>query len=73
LSRLLALCDVEPMSEGHARAVGRLASRSRHRDVVDLAVVEGALRRRDAIVTSDSNDIRRITAALGEHIPLESV
>jgi predicted nucleic acid-binding protein len=73
LSRLLALCEVEPMSEEHARAIGRLASRSRHDDVVDLAVVEGALRRRDAVVTSDPNDVRRIAAALGEEIPLEAV
>jgi predicted nucleic acid-binding protein len=73
LSRLLALCEVEPMSEEQARAVGRLASRSRHDDIVDLAVVEGAVRRRDAIVTSDANDIRRIAAALVEHVVLESV
>jgi predicted nucleic acid-binding protein len=73
LARLLALCQVEPMSEQQARAVGRLAGRSRHDDVVDLAVVEGALRRRDAVVTSDLRDIRRIAAALGELIPLESV
>jgi predicted nucleic acid-binding protein len=73
LSRLMALCDVEPMSEAQARAVGRLASLSRHEDVVDLAVVEGALRRRDAIVTSDPRDIRRIAAALGERVRLESV
>jgi hypothetical protein len=73
LSRLMALCGVEPMNEAQARAVGRLASLSRHEDVVDLAVVEGALRRRDAIVTSDPRDIRRIAAALGEHVRLESV
>jgi predicted nucleic acid-binding protein len=73
LSRLLALCEVEPMSEEQARAVGRLASRSRHEDVVDLAVVEGALRRRDAIVTSDPVDIRHIAAAVGERVRLESV
>ena len=73
LSRLLALCEVEPMSEEQARAVGRLAHRSRHRDIVDVAVVEGALRRGDGIVTSDSKDIRRVVAALGESVPLESV
>jgi predicted nucleic acid-binding protein len=73
LSRLLALCEVEPMSEAQAREVGRLASRSRHDDVVDLAVVEGAMRRRDAVVTSDPKDIRSIAAALGEEIPLEPV
>jgi hypothetical protein len=73
LSRLLALCVIEPMSKEQARAVGRLASQSRHDDVVDLAVVEGALRRRDAIVTSDPRDLRRITAAIGEEMSLECV
>lgn len=61
------------MSEGQARSVGRLASLSRHDDVVDLAVVEGALRRRDAIVTSDSGDIQRIVKAVRERILIESV
>jgi predicted nucleic acid-binding protein len=73
LSRLLALCQVEPMTEEQARAVGRLADRSRHKDVVDLAVVEGALRRKDAIVTSDLQDIGRIVVSTGQHVPIESV
>jgi hypothetical protein len=73
LSRLLALCEVEAMSEGQARTVGRLASRSRHDDVVDLVVVEGALRRGDAVVTSDARDLGRIAVALGEKLSLESV
>ncbi len=73
LSRLLALCEVEPMSERQARAVGRLVSRSRHVDVVDVTVVEGALRRKDAIVTADPDDIRRTVEALREHIPIEAV
>jgi hypothetical protein len=61
------------MSEEQARAVGRLAQRARHHDIVDLAVVEGALRRRDAIVSSDSGDLQRVTAAIRERVPLESV
>lgn len=73
LSRLLALCVVEPLIEEQARAVGRLASRTRHEDIVDLAVVEGAWRRRDAIVTSDPKDIRRIAAAVGDHVRIEAV
>jgi hypothetical protein len=73
LSRLLALCQVEPMSEAQARAVGRLANRSRHDDVVDLSVVEGALRRRDVIVTSDAEDIQRVLSSVGMHLPVESI
>jgi len=73
LSRLLAPCSVEPMTEDQARAVGRLASRTRSVDVVDLAVVEGALRRGDAVVTSDAKDIARIAAAADAKVQLESV
>ena len=73
LSRMLALCEVEPMSEQQARAVGHLASRSRHDDVVDVTVVEGALRRKDGIVTSDPDDIRRIVQSLREHVRIEAV
>jgi predicted nucleic acid-binding protein len=73
LSRLLALCTVEPMSEEQARAIGQLAARSRHDDVVDLAVVEGALRRRDAIVTADAKDLQRVLSTLRERLTLESV
>ncbi|HVW28802.1 MAG TPA: hypothetical protein VHC69_25730 [Polyangiaceae bacterium] len=73
LSRLLSLCEVEPMTEEQSRAVGRLASRSRHDDIVDLTVVEGALRRGDAVVTSDPEDVQRIAAAAGRRLPLAAV
>jgi hypothetical protein len=63
LARLLAMCRVEPMTEHQARAVGVLAGRSGHDDVVDVAVVEGAVRRGDGIVTSDPDDIRRVVGA----------
>jgi len=42
LSRLLALCEVEPMSEAQTRAVGVLAGKAAHDDIVDVSVVEGA-------------------------------
>jgi predicted nucleic acid-binding protein len=60
LSRLLLMCDVEPMTEEQARRVGVLAGNARHDDVVDVTVVEGAIRRADAVVTSDEDHIRRI-------------
>ena len=63
LSRLLAMCDVEPMSEGQARNVGALAGRAGHEDVIDVAVVEGAVRRGDAVVTSDEGHIRKVAEA----------
>src|SRR5438093_8264926 len=64
LARLLALCEVEPLSEHQARQVGTLANRADHHDVVDLTVVEGALRRDDAVVTSAAVHIRRIADAV---------
>lgn len=53
LSRLLAPCDVELMTEEQARSVGILVGRADHDDVVDVTVVEGAIRRDDAVVTAD--------------------
>jgi hypothetical protein len=58
LSRFLAMCLVEPMSEELARGVGVLvAGRAAHDDDVDVAVVEGAIRRNDGIVTSNAGRI----------------
>lgn len=65
LSRVLKGCRVEPLTEAQAREVGRLAADSGHGDPVDLAVVEGALRRTDVVVTSDPRDIQRIAAGAG--------
>jgi len=45
LSRLLAMCEVEPLSERQARDVGVLAGKAGHDDIVDVTVVEGAIRR----------------------------
>lgn len=73
LSRLLAMCVVEPLTEKQARQVGVLAGRAAHDDVVDVAVVEGAIRRHDAIVTSNDTHIRRISAAAGTHVRIERV
>jgi hypothetical protein len=44
LSRLLRMCDTEPMSEELARNVGVLAGQSGHDGIVDVSVVEGAVR-----------------------------
>jgi len=57
------MCEVESMNEEQARRVGALAGKARHDDVVDVCVVEGALRRHDAVVTSNESDIRKISKA----------
>lgn len=63
LSRLLALCEIAPLTDEQARAVGLLCGRADHDDVVDAAVAEGAIRRGDAVVTSNAADIRRLARA----------
>jgi hypothetical protein len=65
VARVLRGCDLGILTEGRAKQVGQLLALSRSADVVDAAVVMGAADRRDTIVTSDPDDIRRLTRALG--------
>lgn len=65
LSRFLKGCHVEDLSEAQAREVGALAARAAHDDVVDASVVEGAIRRHHAVVTSNSTHIHKLAAAAG--------
>lgn len=73
LSRLLGVCDIEEMSEDQARRVGVLAGKARHDDIVDVTVVEGAARRRDAVVTSNDAHIRTIAEAAGARLHIERI
>jgi hypothetical protein len=73
LSLLLRPCVVQAMSEAQARAVGVLAGRAGHDDVVDVTAVEGAVRRGDAVVTANPDHIRRIAAAAGVRLRIEVV
>ena len=59
LSRLLKGCTVEPLTEAQARRIGTLAKATKLEDTVDLAVAEGALRRNDAVVTSNRRHIEQ--------------
>ena len=73
VARLLQVCDVEPLGEALAKDVGVLAGKAKHDDVVDVVVVEGAIRRGDAVVTSDAGHVRKIAAAAGVSIWIEQV
>lgn len=73
LSRLLAMCNVEPMTEEQARQVGVLAGKAAHNDVVDVTVVEGAIRRRDAVVTSNEDHIRRVADGARVRLRIERI
>lgn len=73
LSRLLAMCEIEAMSEDQARRVGALSGKANHDDVVDVTVVEGAARRGDAVVTSNDEHIRTIASAARARLHIEHV
>ena len=73
LVRLLAMCEVEEMTESQAKQVGVLVGRSGHTNVVDVAVVEGAIRRGDGIVTSDRRDIESVADAAGIRISIATI
>ena len=73
LSRLLRGCQVEVLDEARARAVGRLCGVAGSADVVDAAVVVGAIERGDLVVTSDPDDLRRLGAAAGRDLGILAV
>ena len=73
LSRLLKGCDIEDLTRVQARAVGALAARANHDDIVDVSVVEGAVRRNDAVVTSNQDHIRKVATATGANVTIHSI
>lgn len=62
LARLLRSEEVElvPLDEQIARACGELCGATKTSDVIDASVVIFARERRDPIVTSDPDDLRRL-------------
>ena len=73
LSRFLALCSLEPMNEQRAKSVGSLAGKAGHDDIVDVTVVEGAIRRHDAIVTANHTHIHKIAETTRTKIIIERI
>jgi hypothetical protein len=71
LARLLAGCDVEALDDGQARTVGSLAGRAATTDIVDVCVVEGAIRRHDLVVSSDPDDLQAIAAAVNRRLEID--
>jgi hypothetical protein len=72
LSRLLVGCNVEPLDDPQARRVGELLAKARSTDIVDGTVAEGALRRRDLVVSSDAKDLTSLAAAVNLRLEVES-
>ncbi|MHB8451539.1 MAG: hypothetical protein ACYDAQ_14005 [Mycobacteriales bacterium] len=71
LARLLSGCDVEALDDNRARAVGSLAARAAATDIVDVCVVEGALRRHDLVISSDPSDLGAIASAADRLLDIE--
>lgn len=70
LSALLGMCAIERLEESNARLAGALLARAKTADVIDATVVGGALRRTDAIVTSDRMDIDTLARAAGRRVDI---
>jgi hypothetical protein len=73
LSRLLAGCRVEDLTEARARSAGVACGVAGTSDVVDASVVVGAAARGDLIVTSDVGDLWRLRDALGVDAEILSI
>lgn len=73
LSRLLRGCGVEDLNELQARSAGAACARANTADVVDASVVVGATARRDLVVTSDPDDLRKLARALSRRINVHPV
>jgi hypothetical protein len=65
LARFLRSEEVEiiPLDEQLARSCGELCGATNSPDIIDASVVILARKRRDTIVTSDPNDLRRLDPA----------
>jgi hypothetical protein len=73
LAWLVGSCEVEALDKAGARLAGALLDRGKSADVVDASVVVGALRRADAVVTSDRGDIEALADAVGRRLHIISV
>jgi hypothetical protein len=67
LAKALEGIDIRPLDAALGRAAGELLARSGGSDVIDAALVLLA-DDEDHVVTSDPDDIGRLSAALGRHV-----
>jgi hypothetical protein len=65
LSRLLAGCEVRSFTEDQARECGRLLALNTSSDIVDASAVIVARQRGDVVLTSDPDDLGRLSTTLG--------
>jgi hypothetical protein len=60
VARLLKACSIESVDEQLARTAGRLHRTTPGSSAIDTCIAVGVQRRRDAIATSDPQDMRRL-------------
>ncbi|MHB2024181.1 MAG: hypothetical protein ACYCO3_12765 [Mycobacteriales bacterium] len=68
LSRLLAGCQPEELTEAPARRAGTLLAQANGTDVIDASVVTGALARGDAVYSSDRSNLEAFVNATGQRL-----
>lgn len=74
VARLLEGCRLEELDEGKGKAAGVLRGHSTEAvEAADAVVVEGALRRGDAVVTSNRGHIETLAESVGRRIAVIDV
>jgi len=73
LRRLLRGCDIVPFEQEQAHEVGALLGASRTTDVVDAHVALVASERNAIVITSDDDDLQRLSGHLRDAIRIEHV
>lgn len=74
MARMLRGCRVEELDEQRARAAGLLLGQCpRQVEATDAAVVESALRRQGAVVTSDREHLEALADGVGRRIGIVDI
>lgn len=73
LNRFLRPCEIDPLDERQARAVGAALAITGTADVVGASVVVGAALRGEAVVTGAGDELRALAARLGLDVPIVDV
>jgi hypothetical protein len=73
LRRFLRGCYVVAFTREDPHEVGALLSRTKTSDVVEAHVVLTASRRRSTVLTSDGDDIRRLSEGLPEPVVVQPI
>lgn len=73
LSRMLKGCKLHVLDVVTAKLGGRLCGYAGTSDLADAVVALLAVRHGAAVVTSDPDDLRRLTEAVGRQVPIFAV